>query len=88
MSLHRARNVVVHLCYSFHLCPVAVAWQSDKHESANFLKFCKRIFAFLAHPVGKQLAIRAGLCNLLFLPVYIAFDWRCFVFLVSLKVTF
>jgi len=62
MSLHRARNVVVHLYYSFQLCPLAVAWQSDKLESANFLKFCNHIFAFLVHPVGKQqdYAITAG----------------------------
>jgi len=41
-----------------------VAWQSVRLESANLLKLRNRIFfAFLAHPVGKQLAICAGLCK-------------------------
>jgi len=35
---------------------------SDKLESANFLKFRNFIFlAFLVHPAGKHLAIRAEL---------------------------
>jgi len=61
MSLHRTRNAVVHLYYSFQLRPQAVAWQSDKLESANFLKYRNRIFCVFEHPVGKQLAICAGL---------------------------
>jgi len=63
MSLHRARNVVVHLYYSFQLRPLAVAWQNDKLESANFLKFRNHIFGvFLALPVGKH-AICCGLAT-------------------------
>jgi len=41
-----------------------VAWQSDKLESANFLKFeilQLYFLAFLVHPARKQLAIRAEL---------------------------
>jgi len=55
-------------------------------QSANFLKFRNRIFlAFLAHPVGKQLAICARLCNLLRASLFYqfaAFDRQCIVFLV------
>jgi len=46
MSLHRARNVVVHLYYSFQLRPLVVAWQIVKVKSANFLKFHPHIFRF------------------------------------------
>jgi len=66
MSLHRARNVVVHLYYSFELCSLAVAWQSEKVRIANFLNLFSNIFCFfLVHPLGKQLAICTRLCNLL-----------------------
>jgi len=88
MSLHRERKVVVHLYYSFQLRLLAVAWHCDKLESAMFLKFRNRIFAFLAHPVGNQLAIRARImhicCGLAFLPVSVAFNRRCIVFLVKI----
>jgi len=87
LSLHKARNVVIHLYYSFQLRPLAVAWQSDKLKSANFLKFRNRIFVFfLAHAIGMQLVIHAGLYKFAegspFLSVCIAFDRRCIVFLV------
>jgi len=58
-----AKNVVVHLYYSFQLRPLVVAWQSDKLESVNYPKFPVIFFAFLVHLVGKQLAINAGLCK-------------------------
>jgi len=43
MSLPRTGNVVVHLYYSFQLRSLAVALQSVKLESANFLKFRNRL---------------------------------------------
>jgi len=44
MPFHKARNVVVHLHYSFQLRPLAMAWQSVKLEGANFVKFRSRTF--------------------------------------------
>jgi len=38
-------------------------WQSVELESANFLKFYNHILAYFGAPIGKQLAIRAGLCE-------------------------
>jgi len=58
-----------------------LAWQSDKLESANFLKFHTHIFWRFLY------GICAGLCKFAagyrFLPVCIAFDWRCIAFLVD-----
>jgi len=62
MSLHRTRNVVVHLYYSFQLCPLAVACHSDKVESVNYRTFCRRIFlAFLSAPCRKAAQDNASL---------------------------
>jgi len=55
IPLHRAKNVVVHLYYSFQLCPLAVAWQSERLKVQIFWNFTIVVFAFLAHPVGKQI---------------------------------
>jgi len=65
MSLHTARNVIVHLYNSFQLRLLAVVSISVQLESANFLKICNCIFAFLAHPVGKQLVYVQDYANLL-----------------------
>jgi len=50
MSLHSASNVVVRLYCSFQLRPLAVARQSVKLKSANFLKFRNRVFCAFGAP--------------------------------------
>jgi len=44
MPLHNVRNAVVHLYYSFQLRSLAVAWQSDKLEGANFSEISQSYF--------------------------------------------
>jgi len=56
-----------------------VAWQSDKLESKNILKFFSHFFLFLVHLVERKQAIHAELCKFAvgqsFLPVCIAVSW-------------
>jgi len=74
MSLHRARNIAVHL---------AVVWQSVKLKSANFLKFCNRIFCFFGAPCRKAAdyanLLRVSFFCLFALPSFVAA--LCFSFL-------
>jgi len=51
--------------------PLAVAWQSDKLESANFLKLCNRIFSVIVPPCRK---VASYLCRILQICCRLAFS--------------
>jgi len=79
MSLHRERNVVLRQYYSFQLRPLAAAWQSDRPESANFLKFRNHFFCVFGTPCSKACRIMQICCVLAFSVGLHCLDRRCIV---------